>query len=88
MTRPADTTSLIASSTDISSSITSSMGNSNRNPEVGFGVVGTKTLTISLEYIILRWNTAIINSQTRFVKVYLQINAKKFFTIIAYKNLT
>ena len=59
MTRPADTTSLIASSTDISSSITSSMGNSNRNPEVGFGVVGTK---LNVYLLVANLNYSLLNT--------------------------
>ena len=41
---PADTINLDASSKDIFRKITSSIGNINKKPLVGFGVVGTKTL--------------------------------------------
>jgi hypothetical protein len=40
-------TSFAASSIDMSSSTMSSRGKNSRKPEVGFGVVGTKTETIS-----------------------------------------
>ena len=41
---PAETINLEASSKDIFKYITSSFGNINKKPLVGFGVVGTKTL--------------------------------------------
>ena len=43
---PADTTILTACSTVILRKITSSRGQNNKKPDVGFGVVGTNTLTI------------------------------------------
>ena len=42
---PAETINLEASSKDISKYIISFLGNINKKPLVGFGVVGTKTLT-------------------------------------------
>ena len=45
---PPETTSFTASSTDMSMKITSSRGQNSRKPDVGFGVVGTKTLTMSM----------------------------------------
>ena len=47
-TIPAETTNFMASSTDISSSTASSLGIKSKKPYVGFGVVGTNTLTISI----------------------------------------
>ena len=47
MTRPADTTSFAASSSVMSSGITSRRGTNSRKPAVGFGVVGRNTLTMS-----------------------------------------
>ena len=44
---PADTINFEACSKVISKYITSSLGNISRKPLVGFGVVGTKTLTTS-----------------------------------------
>ena len=41
---PPEITILIASSTDIESETMSFLGTNNRNPDVGFGVVGKKTL--------------------------------------------
>ena len=53
VTTPADITSLNASSTLISSSKASFLGINTKNPEVGFGVVGTKRLINSSPIIDL-----------------------------------
>ncbi len=47
VTIPPETTSLSASSTLISRKTSSCLGQNSKNPEVGFGVVGTNTLTVS-----------------------------------------
>ncbi len=47
VTIPPDTTILTASSTSISRNTTSFFGQNSKNPDVGFGVVGIKTLTMS-----------------------------------------
>jgi len=44
VTIPAETTIFTASSTPMSKGIASLRGQNSKNPEVGFGVVGTKTL--------------------------------------------
>ena len=48
LTVPPEMINLSASSTEILRGVTSSLGTNNRNPDVGFGVVGTKTLIKSL----------------------------------------
>ncbi len=53
VTTPAEITSLNASSTLISSSNASFLGINTKNPEVGFGVVGTKRLINSSPIIDL-----------------------------------
>ena len=55
-TRPLTETSLIASATGMSSFRTLDSGTMTRNPEVGFGVVGMKTLTSRMP--VTRLNSA------------------------------
>ena len=45
-TSPAEITNFAASSIDMSNSTISAFGKNNKKPDVGFGVVGTKTETI------------------------------------------
>ena len=53
VTNPAEITSLAASSTDMSRKIISFSGRNNKNPDVGFGVVGKNILYSSLSLPIL-----------------------------------
>ena len=48
VTMPPETTSFTASSTDIFMNTMSLRGQNSKKPEVGFGVVGIKTFTISV----------------------------------------
>ena len=58
---PAETINLEACSKEISKYISSSLGTINKNPLVGFGVVGTKTFISSF------WTLSFINPSFSFV---------------------